>query len=315
MKMITSRCLPSCWDSPKGLAGRCKGVLPVGTLWKGRVLPGRVGSVRIWNDREMKIAMCKIKKGIFLFSVILMMQMPLSASAGNPPQGTGLPGTGGAETQTEEPGGEGFPGDKAVTGDVTPGDMVPPGDLVPGDLAPGDWMPGDITEPGDMIPSEGTEGQEPTGSSSRTGVLPVVCMICVAAAVVAVGIAVWAVLRKRGGGTSRKARVSQKAGSGIPIQLEVYAGRCRNQTALLELSDCLTIGSSAGCDILFDDPEVAPLHSRIRLTGDQVYIEDLGSPHGTALDGMRIQGQNRLRGGEIISIGPVEFSITFLQNA
>ena len=96
-----------------------------------------------------------------------------------------------------------------------------------------------------------------------------------------------------------------------PIQIEVYAGRCRNKTASLELHDRLTIGSAADCDIIFDDSEVAPLHSCIRVDGDQVYIEDLGSPQGTALNGMRIQGQNRLRSGETISIGPVEFGLRY----
>lgn len=275
--------------------------------------------------------MRKVRMGILLFTAILMLQAPLSAGAGNISDGTGVPD--GTEEQTEDAEGEGFPGDGAVPGDTVPGDITTPGGLIPGDtLSPGDLIPGDtlppedlnpedmipsedMTEPGDTTLSEDTEGQEDVGSAFPEGMLTIVCVVCVVAAVVVVGIAVWAILlRKRNENVHRKPKDSRKTGAGIPVQLEVYAGKCRNRTPFLELSDSLTIGSSVECDIIFDDPKVAPLHSRIRLTGNQVYIEDLGSAVGTALDGMRIQGQNRLRGGEVISLGLVEFSILFLQD-
>ncbi len=144
--------------------------------------------------------------------------------------------------------------------------------------------------------------------AGRPAMLWIACGAVLAAIACAIALAI---CKRRGRRKDKNPGPTQKAESGIPIRLEVYAGRCRNKTAFLELHHCLTIGSAADCDIVFDDPEVAPQHSRIRLDGSQVYIEDLGSPQGTALDGMRIQGRNRLRDGETISIGPVEFSLSY----
>lgn len=155
----------------------------------------------------------------------------------------------------------------------------------------------EAAEPG-AVPGDALLGEDAAGT------LAIVCISCASIAAAA-GIAAWAIHGKRGRNASRK------AGQGIPIQIEVYAGRCRNKTASLELHDRLTIGSAADCDIIFDDPEVAPLHSCISLEGSQLYIEDLGSSRGTALDGMRIQGKNRLRGGETISVGPAEFGLRY----
>lgn len=98
---------------------------------------------------------------------------------------------------------------------------------------------------------------------------------------------------------------------GIPMRLEIYSGRCRNQSAFLTLTSSLDIGSADYCDIVFDNPEVAAKNSSISFADGQIYIEDLNSPQGTALDGMRIQGKNRLQSGEVISIGSVEFAVFF----
>lgn len=275
-----------------------------------QLLPGHVG-FRSYEER--KTIMSKVKMGLLVFWAILTLQAPLSASADNIPEGTGLPD--GAVENTEDTEGEGFPEGIAV-----PGDSLLPGNMEPGDtVSSGDLLPGDIVTPGDLFPEdamlqEDAAGDDPGKEGEPTGIPVIVWVICVLAAAVAVCIAVWAVQRKKNRKPSRNPGDLGKTESGIPIQLEVYAGNCRNTTPYLTLSDCLDIGSKADCDIIFDDPGVAPLHCRIRFTGSQVYMEDLGSPVGTALDGMRIQGQNRLRGGEVISLGAVEFCIVFLQD-
>lgn len=145
------------------------------------------------------------------------------------------------------------------------------------------------------------------------GVLLTVCIVCAVVAVIMVFLAVLALLRK-----NRRASLQTEIamqGAGIPLRLEIYTGRCRNKTAFLKLSDILTIGSSENCDISFDDSEMTPVNSCIRLADGEIYIEDLDSPRGTALNGMCIQGRNRLRGGEVISVGTSEFAVFFGQNA
>lgn len=104
---------------------------------------------------------------------------------------------------------------------------------------------------------------------------------------------------------------AKSPGAGIAMKLEVYSGRCMSQSAVFYLAEPIVIGSAPECDLVFADTEVAPQNSRIFLKDQMIYIEDLNSAEGTALGGMRIQGQNRLRSGDVISIGDVEFSFKF----
>ena len=53
------------------------------------------------------------------------------------------------------------------------------------------------------------------------------------------------------------------------------------------------------------------MNTKIRFIDGQVFIEDQGTQGGTYLEGMRIPGRNRLRSGDIISIGSVEFAFKF----
>ena len=175
----------------------------------------------------------------------------------------------------------------------------------------GAWEVASANSSGDILNGEMINNVGPEKQDDR--VLLIVCVVCGLIAVIMVLLAVLAVLRKN----RRASRQTDTAmqGAGIPLRLEIYAGRCRNKTAFLALSDVLTIGSSGDCDIVFDDPGMAPVNSSIKLDGGEIYIEDLDSSRGTALDGMRIQGRNKLRGGEVISIGTAEFAVFFGQGA
>ncbi len=95
------------------------------------------------------------------------------------------------------------------------------------------------------------------------------------------------------------------------LRIEVYNGHCANTSDTFSLSNALVIGSAPQCDVIFADPDVSPVNTKIRLIDGQVYIEDQGTVNGTYLEGMRIPGRNRLRSGDIISIGSVEFAFKF----
>lgn len=97
----------------------------------------------------------------------------------------------------------------------------------------------------------------------------------------------------------------------LTMRLEVYSGNCVNRPASVCLTDSLVIGSAPECDLVFRDADVSPKNSRVFIKDQMIYIEDMDSSWGTALGGMRIQGQNRLRSGDVISIGNVEFSFKF----
>lgn len=97
----------------------------------------------------------------------------------------------------------------------------------------------------------------------------------------------------------------------LAMKLEVYSGNCVSRPASICLTDSFMIGSAPECDLVFGDQDVSPQNSRVFIKDQMIYIEDLNSAEGTALGGMRIQGQNRLRSGDVISIGNVEFSFKF----
>ena len=68
------------------------------------------------------------------------------------------------------------------------------------------------------------------------------------------------------------------------------------------LKPVVLIGRAEYCDICVPEPTVSREHARIhrRLTG--CYIEDLGSRHGTRLNGVRLRGRAKLRDGDVIAV-------------
>ncbi len=61
-------------------------------------------------------------------------------------------------------------------------------------------------------------------------------------------------------------------------------------------------GRAPTADVRIDDPRVSRLHARIEMRDDGVYVEDLGSRNGTAVNGVLTDGQ-RLAPGDEIRVG------------
>ncbi len=49
-----------------------------------------------------------------------------------------------------------------------------------------------------------------------------------------------------------------------------------------------TVGSAEHCDVVFDHPTVANEHARAWCEGGRIWVQDLGSPGGTTLNGIRL---------------------------
>ncbi len=64
------------------------------------------------------------------------------------------------------------------------------------------------------------------------------------------------------------------------------------------------IGRAEYCDVCVPERTVSREHARIRRRITGYYIEDLGSTHGTRVNGVRIRGRARLNDGDVIAIGP-----------
>lgn len=208
-------------------------------------------------------------------------------------------------------------GEKPETGDIKePGDGEAAGPEGADGEAPGDGMVpegADAEEPGDGE-AAGPEGAD--AEEAKQGIDPKLLLavgVC-ACALALVGILVVLLMGKRNSRRLKpqpEAKGGAGAAAGIMMKLEVYSGSCVSRPASICLADSLLIGSAPECDLVFSDTDVSPQNSRIFVQNQMIYIEDLNSEEGTAIGGMRIQGQNRLRSGDVISIGNVEFCFKF----
>lgn len=72
-----------------------------------------------------------------------------------------------------------------------------------------------------------------------------------------------------------------------------------------ELSDEITIGRAAGCQITLDDTYVSQLHARVFRHDGQVLVEDLGSTNGTYLNRAKVASPMMLNAGDLLQIGGV----------
>jgi DNA-binding winged helix-turn-helix (wHTH) protein len=64
------------------------------------------------------------------------------------------------------------------------------------------------------------------------------------------------------------------------------------------------IGRTPGCVVRIDSPQVSRHHARIRVSGGQATVEDLGSKNGTHVEGARLDAPRRLEDGDTVCVGP-----------
>ncbi|MFW5921309.1 MAG: FHA domain-containing protein, partial [Polyangiales bacterium] len=68
----------------------------------------------------------------------------------------------------------------------------------------------------------------------------------------------------------------------------------------------LQVGRHPACDIVVPDTTVSRRHARLRVQGEQVFIEDLGSRNGVRINHERIRDSQPVRHGDRISLGDFE---------
>jgi hypothetical protein len=109
----------------------------------------------------------------------------------------------------------------------------------------------------------------------------------------------------------RKKTSAAASDSGIFMKAEVLSENCNLKNNQFYLSDELIIGRDSGCDIRLMNKDISKRNSRLYVRDNIIYIEDLNSTNGTIINNMKIFSPNKLRSGDVISIGSVKFSLKF----
>jgi pSer/pThr/pTyr-binding forkhead associated (FHA) protein len=94
----------------------------------------------------------------------------------------------------------------------------------------------------------------------------------------------------------------QKARRGSPTHVLVVDGANQGERADLAQAPIL-IGRGSDAAIRLDDDYVSTRHARIALSGDQWFVEDLGSTNGTYIGTARITQPTTLTLGTQVRIG------------
>jgi pSer/pThr/pTyr-binding forkhead associated (FHA) protein len=117
------------------------------------------------------------------------------------------------------------------------------------------------------------------------------------------------VARQESGGPSRserKARAKQqkapKPRRGVPTQVVIVEGGNKGEAVSLDDAPLL-IGRGNDAAIRLDDDYVSTRHARIASSGEQWYVEDLGSTNGTYVGNSRISQATALQLGTQVRIG------------
>jgi pSer/pThr/pTyr-binding forkhead associated (FHA) protein len=79
----------------------------------------------------------------------------------------------------------------------------------------------------------------------------------------------------------------------------------------LSVNGPIVIGRSPGADIVIGAEYVSSRHARFSLMGQDLFIEDLGSLNGTAVNGLYIEEPTALRDGDRVMVGDVVIRARF----
>ena len=71
-------------------------------------------------------------------------------------------------------------------------------------------------------------------------------------------------------------------------------------------SAAVTVGRGNANDIPLDDEFASTQHARVESRGDGVWLEDVGSTNGTAVNGVLIEKPRRLTPGDVVRIGETD---------
>src|SRR6266849_6267945 len=66
--------------------------------------------------------------------------------------------------------------------------------------------------------------------------------------------------------------------------------------------DNLLVGRGTECDLVLLERQISRQHIKIKVVGEQYYIEDLDSKNGTWVNGQQLKGERPLKDGDEIQV-------------
>lgn len=73
----------------------------------------------------------------------------------------------------------------------------------------------------------------------------------------------------------------------------------------------IIVGRAPGADIVIGASYVSARHARFSLMGNNLFVEDMDSRNGTAVNGRRMTEPVALQNGDVISVGDVAIRVRF----
>ena len=91
----------------------------------------------------------------------------------------------------------------------------------------------------------------------------------------------------------------------LPMFVVTSEGPLRGRVLVVD-DDELVLGRRENSDLLLPDPHVSRAHAVIRKSSGAIWLEDLGSTGGTAVNGETVTGSQALKHGDMVKFGTVE---------
>jgi hypothetical protein len=102
----------------------------------------------------------------------------------------------------------------------------------------------------------------------------------------------------------------------MPVQLTAVSGAHRGREWRVEVGTESVIGRAGSCAVVIDDDsEISSKNSVLSAEGGLLFVDDLGSTNGTAINGSPIKGRRRVSDGDLILVGRTELRLTILKKS
>ena len=93
--------------------------------------------------------------------------------------------------------------------------------------------------------------------------------------------------------------------------LSVEAGPKELRGVKIQVNGPIIVGRSSGADIVIAASYVSARHAQFRLMGKNLFVEDLGSTNGTAVNNNIITAPVALKNNDVVNVGDVAIRVRY----